>query len=96
MAKINPKSAYGNWLKGYFGGIYVYQKWKDIHYVRKKALVVTIKSPAVKRRQKIFAAAVKAYKTTDWPVRVLWRAAAKGTGMSGYELYISHYLKNHT
>lgn len=95
MARLSAENLTELNKVGRFGKAYVLQRWKGIYYVRKKALVVNIKSPAVKRRQNIFAAAVAAYKKTSWVERILWRSAAHKTGMSGYEAFLSHYLHNH-
>ena len=79
--------------QGRFGPL-VFQKWKSLYVVRRKPHPAYHNTENDQRVRTKFAAAVLAYQQLDEITRMLWRVAAYGTGMSGYESFLRFYIKN--
>ena len=81
---------------GRLGKGLIIQDWKGITYVRTKPWPRYSNSQRQKHVRSVFADAVHRWQTTYPFVRQLWRYAAKGKGMSGYELFIKIWVENNT
>lgn len=93
MAKI-----YGivtNHFGGRCGKDLILQIYKGVHYVRAKPIPAYRRTPKQARVRDLLKEAVRLWQQMDEITKAVYNAACAGTGMSGYELSISLYIKSH-
>jgi len=78
---------------GTVGGALTYQKSGKGHKTYRKSDHKDAKSAAQKTQRALFDAAVDSWQALDELAREAWRWFAKGKAMSGFNLYLSHYLR---
>ena len=85
-------------ISSHFGGRYgkdlICGSWKGIQYVRSKPIPAYRRTEKQARIRNYFRDAVKEWQGLNEITRMAWRAACAGTGMSGYEPFISQYIKS--
>lgn len=92
MAKVQLGTEFVRY--GRIGGALIFRTWKGIQVVAKKGRYVYRNSPEQQKNRTKFADAVHTWQTLDIITQYLWRAAAYGTYMSGYEYFIKKYMED--
>lgn len=91
MAKIF--GIFGLAQRGQYAKVIVYYRMRGQTYARHWVRGTNPRTPAQRNVRNYFASAVRAYQAISWPERLAWRKAAYNTNMSGYELFLSTYVK---
>lgn len=92
MAKVLAGGSYFTRL-GKEAGL-IFRLWKGIPVVGIKPRYVYRNSPTQSANRKRFAEAVHTWQSLNLITQYLWRAAAYGTHMSGYEYFIKKYVED--
>lgn len=85
-------------ITNHFGGRYgkdlILGTWKGINYVRSKPVPTYRRTYKQARVRNLLKEAVAIWQGLSELTQYVWRAASYGTGMSGYELFISQHIKS--
>lgn len=92
MAKIIPRGT--RWESGRLGKDLIIQKLRGTVYIRVKPIPTYTNTPRQAQVRRVFAEAVRGWQRALPIVKTLYRYAANGKGMSGYELFIKLYVES--